>query len=52
MQMLPKKLEEQYGYTLFIRGRDDCPGEGKKQTFLTCMFYADIPAEKHTFLPA
>lgn len=28
MQVLPEKLEKQHGYSLFIRGRDDCPGEG------------------------
>lgn len=28
MQVLPEKLEKQHGYSLYIRGRDDCPGEG------------------------
>ncbi|XP_030614354.1 interleukin-1 receptor type 1 [Archocentrus centrarchus] len=32
MQILPEKLEEQYGYALFIRGRDDCPGEAMHET--------------------
>ncbi|KAM3607038.1 uncharacterized protein V6R79_000971 [Siganus canaliculatus] len=27
LQMLPEKLEKQHGYSLYIRGRDDCPGE-------------------------
>ncbi|XP_029979895.1 interleukin-1 receptor type 1-like [Sphaeramia orbicularis] len=26
-QLLPDKLEKQHGYSLYIRGRDDCPGE-------------------------
>lgn len=28
LQILPEKLEGQHGYTLYIRGRDDSPGEG------------------------
>lgn len=28
MQVLPEKLEKQHGYSLYIRGRDDSPGEG------------------------
>ncbi|XP_044073766.1 interleukin-1 receptor type 1 isoform X2 [Siniperca chuatsi] len=32
LQMLPEKLEKQHGYSLYIRGRDDCPGEGQEQT--------------------
>ncbi|XP_070694240.1 interleukin-1 receptor type 1-like [Pempheris klunzingeri] len=27
LQILPEQLEEQHGYSLYIRGRDDCPGE-------------------------
>ncbi|XP_067460479.1 interleukin-1 receptor type 1-like [Thunnus thynnus] len=27
LQILPEKLEKQHGYSLYIRGRDDCPGE-------------------------
>ncbi|KAK9537199.1 hypothetical protein VZT92_004835 [Zoarces viviparus] len=27
LQILPEKLERQHGYSLYIRGRDDCPGE-------------------------
>ncbi|XP_068593087.1 LOW QUALITY PROTEIN: interleukin-1 receptor-like 1 [Cebidichthys violaceus] len=27
LQILPEKLETQHGYSLYIRGRDDCPGE-------------------------
>ncbi|XP_069569485.1 interleukin-1 receptor type 1 [Brachyistius frenatus] len=27
LQILPKELEGQHGYSLYIRGRDDCPGE-------------------------
>ncbi|XP_078118594.1 interleukin-1 receptor type 1 isoform X2 [Sander vitreus] len=27
LQVLPEVLEKQHGYSLYIRGRDDCPGE-------------------------
>ncbi|KAF6730317.1 Interleukin-1 receptor type 1 [Oryzias melastigma] len=27
LQILPEELERQQGYSLYIRGRDDCPGE-------------------------
>ncbi|XP_075887060.1 interleukin-1 receptor-like 2 isoform X1 [Nelusetta ayraudi] len=27
LSVLPEKLEKQHGYSLYIRGRDDCPGE-------------------------
>uniref|UniRef100_UPI003AB0491E interleukin-1 receptor type 1-like n=1 Tax=Centroberyx gerrardi TaxID=166262 RepID=UPI003AB0491E len=27
LQVLPEALEKQHGYSLYIRGRDDCPGE-------------------------
>ncbi|XP_053184275.1 interleukin-18 receptor 1 [Scomber japonicus] len=27
LQILPEKLERQHGYSLYIRERDDCPGE-------------------------
>uniref|UniRef100_A0A3Q3XN22 Uncharacterized protein n=1 Tax=Mola mola TaxID=94237 RepID=A0A3Q3XN22_MOLML len=27
LQVLPEVLERQHGYSLYIRGRDDCPGE-------------------------
>lgn len=33
LQILPEKLERQHGYSLYIRERDDCPGEGQEQTF-------------------
>lgn len=28
LQILPEELERQQGYSLYIRGRDDSPGEG------------------------
>ena len=28
LHMLPEVLERQHGYTLYVRGRDDTPGEG------------------------
>lgn len=31
LQILPEKLERQHGYSLYIRGRDDFPGEGLVQ---------------------
>ncbi|KAM7406884.1 hypothetical protein PAMA_002873 [Pampus argenteus] len=27
LKILPEELEKQHGYSLYIRGRDDCPGE-------------------------
>ncbi|KAM9850616.1 interleukin-1 receptor-like 2 [Aulostomus maculatus] len=27
LHILPEELEKQHGYSLYIRGRDDCPGE-------------------------
>lgn len=33
LQMLPEKLETQHGYSLYIRGRDDCAGEGQEKVF-------------------
>nr|WGH58456.1 interleukin 1 receptor type 1 [Sebastes schlegelii] len=27
LHVLPEELEKQHGYSLYIRGRDDCPGE-------------------------
>ncbi|XP_023256190.1 interleukin-1 receptor type 1-like [Seriola lalandi dorsalis] len=27
LQMLPEELEKKHGYSLYIRGRDDCPGD-------------------------
>ncbi|XP_054471233.1 interleukin-18 receptor 1 [Anoplopoma fimbria] len=27
LRILPEQLEKQHGYSLYIRGRDDCPGE-------------------------
>uniref|UniRef100_A0A3P8UAE9 Interleukin-1 receptor accessory protein-like 1 n=1 Tax=Amphiprion percula TaxID=161767 RepID=A0A3P8UAE9_AMPPE len=27
LNILPEELEDQHGYSLYIRGRDDCPGE-------------------------
>lgn len=32
LHILPEELENQHGYSLYIRGRDDCPGEGQEQT--------------------
>lgn len=29
LHILPEVLENQHGYSLYIRGRDDCPGEGQ-----------------------
>lgn len=37
LHILPEKLEKQHGYSLYIRGRDDCPGEGLRNSF-TCLF--------------
>lgn len=30
LQILPEQLEKQHGYSLYIRGRDDSPGEGRE----------------------
>lgn len=30
LHILPEELEKQHGYSLYIRGRDDCPGEGQE----------------------
>ncbi|KAM7406883.1 hypothetical protein PAMA_002873 [Pampus argenteus] len=30
LKILPEELEKQHGYSLYIRGRDDCPGEGNE----------------------
>ncbi|XP_056895768.1 interleukin-1 receptor-like 1 [Takifugu flavidus] len=35
LQILPEKLERQHGYTLYIRGRDDIPGEAVHDTIAT-----------------
>lgn len=34
LQILPEKLETQHGYSLYIRGRDDSPGEGLEHFLL------------------
>jgi len=34
LQILPEELEQKHGYSLYIRGRDDCPGEGQEQTLV------------------
>lgn len=31
LQILPEHLEKQHGYSLYIRGRDDSPGEGRER---------------------
>ncbi|XP_053733109.1 interleukin-1 receptor type 1 isoform X1 [Synchiropus splendidus] len=37
LQVLPEKLENQHGYSLYISGRDDCPGEAKHEVIADTM---------------
>ncbi|KAM9804765.1 LOW QUALITY PROTEIN: interleukin-1 receptor type 1-like [Neosynchiropus ocellatus] len=37
LQVLPEKLEKQHGYSLYIAGRDDCPGEAKHEAIADTM---------------
>ncbi|XP_056144868.1 interleukin-1 receptor type 1 [Lampris incognitus] len=38
LQVLPEVLEKQHGYTLYIRGRDDCPGQAMHEV-IAAMFH-------------
>lgn len=40
LQILPEELERKSGYSLYIRGRDDCPGEGQEQMLSSFILHA------------
>ncbi|KAK2840132.1 hypothetical protein Q5P01_013872 [Channa striata] len=54
LQTLPEELERKHGYSLYIRGRDDCPGEAVHDAIAArvrqCRRLIIIlsPEEKHT----
>lgn len=37
LRILPEELEQKHGYSLYIRGRDDCPGEGVHDVISTAV---------------
>ncbi|XP_050925403.1 interleukin-1 receptor type 1 [Lates calcarifer] len=37
LQILPEELEKKHGYSLYIRGRDDCPGEAVPDVIASTM---------------
>lgn len=41
LHILPKELEKKHGYSLYIRGRDDCPGEGQEH-ILSCFIFKGV----------